>query len=156
MTNAVVTSKGKLPKAVDSKFVQGTVKVISQRTDQNFPEPEGQDTLNTIVDGKKLRERIPTLKFTFKFNRKLKQEDLRDMDQDIKKFFNVCQNMKPQPQGHAFDNPYQEEIQPDFLLDKKPRSLSQDQDGDKMSYSEKEALKQLPEATSWPNFLHVG
>ncbi|MBW0506855.1 hypothetical protein O181_046570 [Austropuccinia psidii MF-1] len=33
------------------------------------------------MDGKKLREIIPTLKFTFKFNRNLKPEDWKDMDQ---------------------------------------------------------------------------
>ncbi|MBW0498275.1 hypothetical protein O181_037990 [Austropuccinia psidii MF-1] len=61
--NPVVTSKGKLPKAVDDKFVQGTVKV---------------------VDGKTLRETIPTLPFTFQLNRNLKPEDWKDMDQALK------------------------------------------------------------------------
>ncbi|MBW0491209.1 hypothetical protein O181_030924 [Austropuccinia psidii MF-1] len=64
--------------------------------------------------------------------------------------------MKPQPQGHALDNPYQEEIKPDVLLDNKPRSPSQYQNGDKMTYSEKEALKQLPKVSRWPNFSGVG
>ncbi|MBW0527630.1 hypothetical protein O181_067345 [Austropuccinia psidii MF-1] len=39
---------------------------------------------------------------------------------------------------------------------KKARSPSQYQDGDNMSYSEKEALKQLPEASSWPKFSGTG
>ncbi|MBW0487241.1 hypothetical protein O181_026956 [Austropuccinia psidii MF-1] len=89
--NPVVTSKGKLPKAADNKFVQGTVKetfiskCTSQRTEKACPEPEDleEDTLDTVVDGKTLREIIPTLPFTFQFNRNLKQEDWNDMDQVI-------------------------------------------------------------------------
>ncbi|MBW0544558.1 hypothetical protein O181_084273 [Austropuccinia psidii MF-1] len=47
--------------------------------------------------------------------------------------------MKPQPQGHVMDNPYyQDDIKPDDLL------------------NEKEALKQLPEASSWPKFSETG
>ncbi|MBW0556280.1 hypothetical protein O181_095995 [Austropuccinia psidii MF-1] len=60
---------------------------------------------------------------------------------------------KPHPQGHVMDNPYhQEDIKPDAMLVIKAISPSQDQDGDNMSYSENEALKQLPEASSWPEF----
>ncbi|MBW0467185.1 hypothetical protein O181_006900 [Austropuccinia psidii MF-1] len=47
-------------------------------------EPEHQDTLDTVVDGKTLREIIPTLPFTFQFNRSLKPEDWKDMDQVLK------------------------------------------------------------------------
>ncbi|MBW0475164.1 hypothetical protein O181_014879 [Austropuccinia psidii MF-1] len=65
--------------------------------------------------------------------------------------------MEPQPQAHVLDNPYiQEEIKQDFLLENKTRSPSQYQDGDNMSYSEKEELKQLPEASSWPKFPGTG
>ncbi|MBW0572599.1 hypothetical protein O181_112314 [Austropuccinia psidii MF-1] len=75
------------------------------------------------------------------------------LDQDINKLFNVYHNMKPQPQGHVMDNQYhQDDIKPDSMLVNKARSPSQYQDGDHMSYSEKEALKQLPEASSWPKF----
>ncbi|MBW0502892.1 hypothetical protein O181_042607 [Austropuccinia psidii MF-1] len=63
--------------------------------------------------------------------------------------------MKPQPQGHSLDNPYQEDIKPDVLLDNNPRSPSQYQYGDNMNYTEKEALKQLPEASICPNFSGV-
>ncbi|MBW0488718.1 hypothetical protein O181_028433 [Austropuccinia psidii MF-1] len=39
------------------------------------------------------------------------------LDQDIKKFFNVYHNMKPQQQGHVMDNPYyQDDIKPDAIL----------------------------------------
>ncbi|MBW0485099.1 hypothetical protein O181_024814 [Austropuccinia psidii MF-1] len=87
--NPVVTSKGKLPTAVDSKSVQGTVKETlasqgtSQRTEKACPEPEDleEDTLDIVVDGKTLREIIPTLPFTFQFNRSLRPEDWKDMDQ---------------------------------------------------------------------------
>ncbi|MBW0475487.1 hypothetical protein O181_015202 [Austropuccinia psidii MF-1] len=79
------------------------------------------------------------------------------LDQDINKLFNVYHNMKPQPQGHVMDNPYhQEEIKPDSMLVNKTRSPSKYQEGENMSYSEKEALKQLPEASSWPKFSGTG
>ncbi|MBW0510366.1 hypothetical protein O181_050081 [Austropuccinia psidii MF-1] len=65
--------------------------------------------------------------------------------------------MKPQPEGHALENPYhQEYIKPDALLVNKAGSPSQYQDKDNMSYSEKEALKQLPEASIWPKFSGTG
>ncbi|MBW0493851.1 hypothetical protein O181_033566 [Austropuccinia psidii MF-1] len=76
----------------------------------------------------------------------------------MEKLFNVCQNLKPQSQIKVLNNnPYhQEDIKPDSLLENKPKSPPQDQDGDKMAYSEKEALKQLMEASSWPKFFNVG
>ncbi|MBW0531421.1 hypothetical protein O181_071136 [Austropuccinia psidii MF-1] len=65
--------------------------------------------------------------------------------------------MKHQPEGHAVKNPYhQEEIEPDALLVNKAISPSQYQDGDKMSYFEKEALKQIPEASSCPKSSGTG
>ncbi|MBW0585587.1 hypothetical protein O181_125302 [Austropuccinia psidii MF-1] len=55
------------------------------------------------------------------------------------------------------DTPYhQGDIKPDAMLVNKTRSASQYQDGENMSYSEKEALKQLPEASSWPKFSGTG
>ncbi|MBW0484284.1 hypothetical protein O181_023999 [Austropuccinia psidii MF-1] len=80
------------------------------------------------------------------------KRDSNCLDQDIN-FFNVYKNMKPQPQDNILDDPYhQEYIKPDALLVNKARSPSQYQDGDNLSYSEKEALKQLPEALIWPKF----
>ncbi|MBW0569700.1 hypothetical protein O181_109415 [Austropuccinia psidii MF-1] len=65
--------------------------------------------------------------------------------------------MKPQPQGHVMDNLYhQDDIKPDAMLTNKARSPSQYQDGDNMCFSEMEALKQLPEASSWPKFSGTG
>ncbi|MBW0530658.1 hypothetical protein O181_070373 [Austropuccinia psidii MF-1] len=79
------------------------------------------------------------------------------LNQDIKKLFNVYHNLTPQPQGQVMENPYQPDgIKPDAMLMNKARSPSQYQDGDGMSYSEKEALKQLPEASSWPKFSGTG
>ncbi|MBW0467651.1 hypothetical protein O181_007366 [Austropuccinia psidii MF-1] len=79
------------------------------------------------------------------------------MDQDINKFFSVYHNMKPQPQGHVTDTPYHlDDIKPDAMLVDKERSPSKYQDGESMSYSEKEALKQLPEASSWRRFSGTG
>ncbi|MBW0489562.1 hypothetical protein O181_029277 [Austropuccinia psidii MF-1] len=80
--NPVVTSKGKLPKAAYNNFVQGSQ---SQRTEEDCPEPEDleEDTWGTVVDGKKLREIIPTLPFTFQFNSNLKPENWKDMDKAL-------------------------------------------------------------------------
>ncbi|MBW0571038.1 hypothetical protein O181_110753 [Austropuccinia psidii MF-1] len=79
------------------------------------------------------------------------------LDHNINKLLNVYCSMKPQPQGHVMDNPYhQNDIKPDAMLMTKARSASQYQDGDNMSYSEKEAFKQLPEASSWPKFSGTG
>ncbi|MBW0563645.1 hypothetical protein O181_103360 [Austropuccinia psidii MF-1] len=47
------------------------------------PEDLEEDTLDTVVDGKTLREIIPTLPFIFQFNRNLKPEDWKDMDQAV-------------------------------------------------------------------------
>ncbi|MBW0526110.1 hypothetical protein O181_065825 [Austropuccinia psidii MF-1] len=71
------------------------------------------------------------------------------LDQDINKLFNVYHNMNTQAQGHIMYNPYhQDDIKPDAMLMNKARSPSQYQDEDNMSYPEKEALKQPPEASS--------
>ncbi|MBW0555815.1 hypothetical protein O181_095530 [Austropuccinia psidii MF-1] len=44
------------------------------------------------------------------------------LDQEINKFVNFYQKMKPQPQGHALDDPYhQEDIKSDALLGNKAR-----------------------------------
>ncbi|MBW0479306.1 hypothetical protein O181_019021 [Austropuccinia psidii MF-1] len=62
--------------------------------------------------------------------------------------------MKPQPQGHALDDPYhQEDIKPDTSLGNKASSPSEYQDGNNMLYSKKEALKQLPSSHAGPNSL---
>ncbi|MBW0553507.1 hypothetical protein O181_093222 [Austropuccinia psidii MF-1] len=75
--------KGKFPNAVDNKALKGTIKGTSQRTEKAFFEPEDgeEETLDTVVYGKTLREIIPTPPFTFQFNRNPKPEDWKDMDQ---------------------------------------------------------------------------
>ncbi|MBW0566372.1 hypothetical protein O181_106087 [Austropuccinia psidii MF-1] len=79
------------------------------------------------------------------------------LDQDINELFGVYHNMKPQPKGHVMDNPYHpDDVQPDSMLVNRERSPSKYQDGDNMSHSEKEDLKQLPEASSWPKFSGTG
>ncbi|MBW0521206.1 hypothetical protein O181_060921 [Austropuccinia psidii MF-1] len=86
-----------------------------------------------------------------------RKRDRDCLDQDINKLFNVHHSMKPQPQGHVMDNRYhQDEIKPDAMLINKARSPSQYHDGHNMSYSEKKARKQLPEASSWPKFSGIG
>ncbi|MBW0495945.1 hypothetical protein O181_035660 [Austropuccinia psidii MF-1] len=61
------------------------------------------------------------------------------------------------PQGHVMESPsHKDDIKPDAMLMNKARSLSQYQYGDNMSYSEKEALKKLPESSSWPKFAVTG
>ncbi|MBW0492760.1 hypothetical protein O181_032475 [Austropuccinia psidii MF-1] len=85
------------------------------------------------------------------------KRDRNCLDEDINKLFNVYHNMKPQPQGHVMDNTYhQDDIKTDAMLMNKAVSPSQYQDGDDMSYSEKEALKQLPEALNWPKLSGTG
>ncbi|MBW0572310.1 hypothetical protein O181_112025 [Austropuccinia psidii MF-1] len=85
------------------------------------------------------------------------RRDRNCLDQDINKLFNVYHNMNPHPQDHVMHNPYYKDyIKPDAMLVNKARYPSQYQDGDNMSYSEKEALKQLPEASSWPKFSGNG
>ncbi|MBW0484536.1 hypothetical protein O181_024251 [Austropuccinia psidii MF-1] len=85
------------------------------------------------------------------------QRDRHNLDQGINKLFNVCQNMKSQPQGHVLNNPYhQEDIRSDSLLVNKARSASQYQDEDNMSSSGKEALKRLSEASRCPKFSGTG
>ncbi|MBW0473158.1 hypothetical protein O181_012873 [Austropuccinia psidii MF-1] len=65
--------------------------------------------------------------------------------------------MKDQSQSHVMDNPYQpDDIKPDSMLVNSARSPSQYKDGDNMSYYQKEALKQLPQASSWPKFSGTG
>ncbi|MBW0504540.1 hypothetical protein O181_044255 [Austropuccinia psidii MF-1] len=55
------------------------------------------------------------------------------------------------------DNPCQQnDIKPDAMLVNEAGCPSQYQDGDIMSYSEKEVLRQLPEASSWPKFSGTG
>ncbi|MBW0581478.1 hypothetical protein O181_121193 [Austropuccinia psidii MF-1] len=85
------------------------------------------------------------------------KRDRSCLDQDINKLFNFYHSMNPQPQGHTVNHPYhQDDIKPDAMLMNKPRSPSKYQEGDDMSYSEKEALKQLPEASIWPKFSGTG
>ncbi|MBW0570148.1 hypothetical protein O181_109863 [Austropuccinia psidii MF-1] len=109
--------------------------------------PEGHSQLSKASE-----ETNKRLNLVFKEKHHSKRD--RDcLDQDRHKLFSVYHSMKPQPQGHAMDNPYhQDDIKPDAILVNNARSPSQYQDGDNMSYSQKEALKQLPEASSWPKF----
>ncbi|MBW0557379.1 hypothetical protein O181_097094 [Austropuccinia psidii MF-1] len=59
------------------------------------------------------------LNIVFKEQHHSKRE--RDcLDEDINRLFNFYHNMKPQPQGHVMDIPYQ----PDAMLMNKPRSSS--------------------------------
>ncbi|MBW0492193.1 hypothetical protein O181_031908 [Austropuccinia psidii MF-1] len=70
--------------AVTSKETLAS-RVTNQRTEKACREPEDleEDTWETVVDGKILRKIIPTLPFTFQFNRNLKPADWKDMDQDL-------------------------------------------------------------------------
>ncbi|MBW0564592.1 hypothetical protein O181_104307 [Austropuccinia psidii MF-1] len=86
-----------------------------------------------------------------------RKRDRDCLDQDIKKLFNDYHSMKHQPQGHVMDNPYhQDDIKLDAMLINKASYQSQYKGGDNTSHSEKEALKQLPEASSWPKFSGTG
>ncbi|MBW0547480.1 hypothetical protein O181_087195, partial [Austropuccinia psidii MF-1] len=86
-----------------------------------------------------------------------RKRDRDCLDQKINKLFNVYHSMNTQPQRHAMDNPYrQDDIKPDAMLMNREISPLQSQDGNNMSYSEREALKQLPEASSWPKLAGTG
>ncbi|MBW0558130.1 hypothetical protein O181_097845 [Austropuccinia psidii MF-1] len=79
------------------------------------------------------------------------------LDEEINKLFNIYHNKNPQPQDHFINNKYhQDDIKPDAMLMNKTRSPSKYQYGYNMSYSEKEAFKQLPEASSFPKFYGTG
>ncbi|MBW0474968.1 hypothetical protein O181_014683 [Austropuccinia psidii MF-1] len=112
---------------------------------------EGQSQL-----GKASEETNKILNLVFEEKHHSKRD--RDcLDKDINNLFNVYHKMKPQPQGHVMDNPYhKQDIKPDAMLMNKARSTTQYHDGDNMSYSEREALKQLPEGLSWPKFSGTG
>ncbi|MBW0467808.1 hypothetical protein O181_007523 [Austropuccinia psidii MF-1] len=58
-------------------------KGTNQRTEEDYPEPEDleDNSLDTVVDGKTMREIISTLPFTLQFNRNFKPEDWKDMDE---------------------------------------------------------------------------
>ncbi|MBW0484429.1 hypothetical protein O181_024144 [Austropuccinia psidii MF-1] len=64
-------------------LVHGTTLPYQIRYHSLCPEPEDleEDTVDTVVDVKTLREIIPTLPFTIHSNRNLKPEDWKDMDQ---------------------------------------------------------------------------
>ncbi|MBW0561084.1 hypothetical protein O181_100799 [Austropuccinia psidii MF-1] len=81
-----------------------------------------------------------------------RKRDQACLDQDINKLLNFYHNLKPKRQGQVMEKPYQ----PDDMLMNKARSQSHYQDEAGMSYSEKQALKQLPEASSWPKFSGTG
>ncbi|MBW0469419.1 hypothetical protein O181_009134 [Austropuccinia psidii MF-1] len=88
--NPVLTSKGKFSKAVARKFVQGTV--IGDREGFSRTRRPGKGHLDTVVDGKTLREIIPILPFTLKLNRNLRTEDWKDMDK-VLQFHQLLKNL---------------------------------------------------------------
>ncbi|MBW0478616.1 hypothetical protein O181_018331 [Austropuccinia psidii MF-1] len=82
-----------------------------------------------------------------------RKRDREFLDQDVSKLFNFYHSIKSQPQGNVMDNPYhQDDIKPDAMLMNTARTPSQYQDGGNMYYQEKEALRQLPGASSWAKF----
>ncbi|MBW0569026.1 hypothetical protein O181_108741 [Austropuccinia psidii MF-1] len=112
---------------------------------------EGHAQLNKASEETKQRQ---NLVFEEQHHSKMDRDCL---NQDINKLFNVYHSMRPQPQGHVMDTPYhQDDIKPDAMLINKARSPSQYQDGDNMSYLEREAFKKLPEAPSLPKFSGTG
>ncbi|MBW0467479.1 hypothetical protein O181_007194 [Austropuccinia psidii MF-1] len=166
--HSVVTPESNLNS--DSLWLQ--MSQFSEKTQKKFEElqesHERRKTLTAFMDKivKTLQEGHAQLrKASEETNKRLNQvfeeqhhcrRDRDCLDQHISKLFNVYQNMKPQPQGHFLDDPYQKGIKPDALLVNKESSPSQYQDGENMSYSEKKSLKQLPEASSWPKFTCTG
>ncbi|MBW0557131.1 hypothetical protein O181_096846 [Austropuccinia psidii MF-1] len=96
---------------------------FSEQTQKQFVDlqesPERMETLTASMDkivkplleghaqlSKASEETNKRLNLVFEEQHHSKRD--RDcLDQDIKKLFNVYHNMKPQPQGHVMDNPYQ-------------------------------------------------
>ncbi|MBW0468515.1 hypothetical protein O181_008230 [Austropuccinia psidii MF-1] len=149
-----------------SQFVEQTQKEL-ERIHENISRLQEVDTLQTKTIHN-LQENYTKLgKASEETKRRLNlvseeendcKRDRKYLDEDIDKLFRVCQNIKPQTQGHVSGNtPYhQEDIIPNVQLDNKQREPSKYQVGNSTAYLEKEALKQLPEATSWPKFSGVG
>ncbi|MBW0545961.1 hypothetical protein O181_085676 [Austropuccinia psidii MF-1] len=148
-----------------SQYAEKTQKKLSELEASHERMKKLTASMEKIV--KTLRERHAQLSKAFEeTNKRLNlvfeeqhhsKRDRYCLDQDINKLFNVYNNLKPQPQGYVMDNPFhQENIKPDVMLVNKTRSSSQYHNGDNMSYSEKEALKQLPEASRWPKFPGTG
>ncbi|MBW0587730.1 hypothetical protein O181_127445 [Austropuccinia psidii MF-1] len=146
---------------------------FSEKTEKKFLElQESRGRIKTLTASmdkivKILQEGHSQLsKASEETNKRLKQvfeeqhhckRDRDFLDHNINKLFNVYQNMKPKQQDHILDDPYhQEDIKPDPLLVNNAMSPSQYTDGDNMSYSAKEALRKLPEASSWPKFSGTG
>ncbi|MBW0493617.1 hypothetical protein O181_033332 [Austropuccinia psidii MF-1] len=87
-------------------------------------------------------------------------EKVEDMEHKTNILFHVCQKMYPQKQENSLDNIptlfKQEDIKQSSQLDSMKRPPLPYQYWDNMTYSEKEALKQLPEAKVRPEFSVVG
>ncbi|MBW0582032.1 hypothetical protein O181_121747 [Austropuccinia psidii MF-1] len=145
----------------------------AEQTQKQFEEleasPERMEELTASIDkiAKTLQEGHAQLSKAFEeTNKRLnivfeeqhhRRRDRDFLDHNINKLFNFYHNMKPQPQGYVMDNPYHpDDIKPYAMLGNKARSPPQYRDGDNMSFSEKEALKQLPEASRWPKFSLTG
>ncbi|MBW0524249.1 hypothetical protein O181_063964 [Austropuccinia psidii MF-1] len=138
-----------------SPYVEKTQKQFSELEASNERMKESTASMDKIVKAlqeghaqlsKASEETSKRLNIVFE-EQQHSRRDREFMDPDINKLFNVYHNMKPQPKGHVMDNPYHpDDIKPDAMLGNKARSPSQYQVRDNMSYSEKEALKQLPEA----------
>ncbi|MBW0512088.1 hypothetical protein O181_051803 [Austropuccinia psidii MF-1] len=85
------------------------------------------------------------------------KRDRNCLDQDINQMFNFYHSLNPQPQGHVTDNTYhQEDIKTDAMLVNKTRSPSQYHNGDNMSSSQMEHLKQIAKVSIWPKFSGTG
>ncbi|MBW0571840.1 hypothetical protein O181_111555 [Austropuccinia psidii MF-1] len=79
--NPVVTSKGKFPKALESRFVQDTVKGTLELQGTSQRQARTVQSQKTRVW--KTWQIIPTLPFTFQFNGNLKTEDFKYIDQAL-------------------------------------------------------------------------
>ncbi|MBW0498719.1 hypothetical protein O181_038434 [Austropuccinia psidii MF-1] len=148
-----------------SQFLEQKQKEF-ERLHENISRLQEVHTLQTKTIDTLQEDYIKLIKASEEIKRRLNQflekqnhckRDREYLSQDIDKFFNVCQSIKPQTQGNFLDIPYhQEDIKPDAFFENNPRSPSKYQDGYEMTYSEKEALKQLPEASIWQKFSGVG
>ncbi|MBW0470835.1 hypothetical protein O181_010550 [Austropuccinia psidii MF-1] len=93
--------------AVQTQEKHNDLKILNERLQIN--EILQQATIKSIQEScahfsKASEETNRRLNQVFEEQQKCKR-DRGCLDQDIKRLFNVYQNMKPQPQGHALDDP---------------------------------------------------
>ncbi|MBW0515243.1 hypothetical protein O181_054958 [Austropuccinia psidii MF-1] len=83
-----------------------------------------------------------------------------DLEKDVNKLFNICEVINTQTGGDYLENTptklKKEETKQNAQLESRKRELSKCKDGDYMSYSEEDILKQFQYATVWTKLSSLG